>query len=58
MMTNKKMVNKKVVATQALPIFFICFFFEGYWSSDQNSTSCVLVLFSSRWDESRRLQAQ
>jgi hypothetical protein len=57
-MTNKKMVNKKVVATQALPIFFICFFFEGYWSSDQNSTSCVLVLFSSRWDESRRLQAQ
>ena len=25
-MTNKKMVNKKVVATQALPIFFICFF--------------------------------
>ncbi len=56
-MTNKKVANKKVVATQALPIFFI-FFCEGYWSSDQNSTSCVLVLFSSRWDESRLLRAR
>ena len=28
-MTNKKVANKKVVATQALPIFFILFFLRG-----------------------------
>jgi hypothetical protein len=47
--------NKKMAATQA-PSFY--FFLRGLLVQDQNSTSCVLVLFSSRRDEFRPPQVQ
>ena len=37
MTTNKKMVNKKMAATQAPPSFY--FFLRGLMVQDQNSTS-------------------